>query len=121
MNKKTLTIAGAAVLALTGLGGVGVAAASDQDTEGPEDAAEFQAFESSQISLTQAIAAAEADTSATAAEAEFEIEDGTAVFEIGMYRADGSDNEVNVDYSTGQGMEPGSHEESGDDDAGQHP
>src|SRR3546814_15927140 len=88
MNKKTLTIAGAAVLALTGLGGVGVAAASDQDTEGPEDAAEFQAFESSQISLTQAIAAAEAETSATAAEAEFEIEDGTAVFEIGLYRAD---------------------------------
>src|SRR3546814_16725528 len=75
------------VLALTGLGGVGVAAASDQDTEGPEDAAEFQAFESSQISLTQAIAAAEAETSATAAEAEFEIEDGTAVFEIEIGRA----------------------------------
>src|SRR3546814_733741 len=117
MNKKTLTIAGAAVLALTGLGGVGVAAASDQDTEGPEDAAEFQAFESSQISLTQAIAAAEAETSATAAEAEFEIEDGTAVFEIGLYRANGTEMEATVDSSTGQVIEAGLDDEDGDDDA----
>src|SRR3546814_6486938 len=102
---------------LTGLGGVGVAAASDQDTEGPEDAAEFQAFESSQISLTQAIAAAEAETSATAAEAEFEIEDGTAVFEIGLYRADGTEMEATVDSSTGQVIEAGLDDEDGDDDA----
>ncbi len=120
MNKKT-KIFGALALGLAGLGTAGYAATASMETgvhEANEDAAEAAAFADAKISLVDAVAIAERSTSAAAAEAEFESEDGMAVFEVGLYDPAGNELEAVIDANTGEVLRAGADDqdnESGED------
>ncbi len=113
MDKKT-KIFGALALGLAGLGTAGYAATAGMGAgnhEAMEDAAEAAAFADAKISLVDAVALAERSTNALAAEAEFEAEDGKAVFEVGLYNAAGQELEAVIDANTGKVLRSGADDE----------
>ncbi len=113
MDKKT-KIFGALALGLAGLGTAGYAATAGMGAgnhEAMEDAAEAAAFADAKISLVDAVALAERSTNALAAEAEFEAEDGKAVFEVGLYTAAGQELEAVIDANTGKVLRSGADDE----------
>ena len=114
MNKQT-KIFGALALGLAGLGTAGYAASATMDND--DDAVEAAAFADAKISLVDAVALAEQSTNALAAEAEFESEDGKAVFEVGLYDASGAELEAIVDATTGELIRAGP--DDGDDESGE--
>ena len=64
---------------------------------GANDSDERTAFNSATISLTDAIAAAEASTGGHAISAEFEREDGQWVYSVEVMKSDASEWEVLID------------------------
>ena len=113
MDRKT-KIFGALALGLAGLGTAGYAATAGMgagDHEAIQDAAEAAAFADAKISLVDAVALAERSTNALAAEAEFEAEDGKAVFEVGLYNAAGQELEAVIDANTGKVLRSGADDE----------
>lgn len=113
MDSKT-KIFGALALGLAGLGTAGYAATTGmgaRDHEAMEDTAEAAALADAKISLVDAVALAERSTNALAAEAEFEAEDGKAVFEVGLYNAAGQELEAVIDANTGKVLRSGPDDE----------
>lgn len=96
--------------------GAGSYAIAGDTNEASEDAAELAALSDARLSLVEAVGIAEAKSGATAAEAEFEVEDGSAVFEIGLYAADGAELEATVDAMTGKVLELGADDEDNEID-----
>lgn len=92
MNKTIITTAIAALLT------VGVSA---NLLASSNDAAAKTAQQNAAISMEQAIKIAEQAVGGKATEAEFELEDGVAVYEIEFNRADGSEVEVYIDAQSG--------------------
>lgn len=118
MNMKTMNmktkIFGALALGVAGIGTAGYAATASMETgdhEAMDDAAEAAAFADARISLVDAVAIAERSTGAAAAEAEFEAEDGSSVFEVGLYNASGQELEAVIDANTGEVLHSGADDE----------
>lgn len=100
MQRKTLTGLGAGTLMAISLLGGSAAMAQDQEDAG--NAAELQAFQSAQVSLGEAISAAEKETGGKAMDAKFETGEGEgAMYEIEILKADGSQVYATVDPSDG--------------------
>lgn len=92
---KKVTIATAAAVALL-TAGLSMNLAADSD-----NAATAAAQQNAKISMIQAINIAEQATGGKSAEAEFELEDGTAIYEVEIAMADGSEVEVTIDAQSG--------------------
>ena len=60
-----------------------------------------EAFVAAQVSLTRAVATAEAEVGGKALSAEFEREDGKWIYTIDLITAENSEREVHVDAGTG--------------------
>ena len=94
MNK--LTIIGSSTLALILAGAsLGVYASS------ADKAAEAEAQKNAAFTTEMAIEVAEQLTGGKSTEAEFELEDGKATYEVEIKMADGSEIEVEVDAESG--------------------
>ena len=104
--KKTTLATTMAIALLTAGFGANLMADSD-------DAATAAAQQSAKISMTQAISIAEQATGGQSTEAEFELEDGVAMYEVEIAMADGSEVEVMIDAQSGSVL---SQETEDDDD-----
>lgn len=91
----------------------------------PDDkAATAEAQKNAAISLTQAVTIAEQVTGGKSKEAEFDLEHGTAIYEVEIRMPDGSEIEVEVDAQSGailkqkaeRGEHDGGHEKHESDD-----
>ena len=95
MNKVTLASTTAVAILVAGLSFNAIASSKD-------DAASKAAQQNAEISLTQAINIAEQATGGKNSEAEFELEDGVAIYEVEIDMPDGSEIEVEVDAQSGE-------------------
>ena len=94
-NLKMIALAAAGLVGL-GVAGVAIAEASPDR----EDATEREAFITTPVSLSAAIAAAEKATGARAMSAEFDVEDDIYVYSIELVSADGVEIEAEIDAKT---------------------
>lgn len=109
MNKSTLATTSLIALLVTGLS---VSAIADSD----DKAATKTAQQNAAITLTQAITIAEQETGGKSTEAEFELEDGVAIYEVEISMPDGSEVEVELDAQTGAVIAQKTEDEEGDHD-----
>ncbi|MDD9908703.1 MAG: PepSY domain-containing protein [Ahrensia sp.] len=100
ISKKLLSTGLAGVIGLGALGGaIAANTASDADNEKAEIAAAMNA----KVSFTDALKIAETETGGKVLEAGIEVEDGkTAFYEVETIKADGTEQEVQIDATTGK-------------------
>ena len=108
---KKLTIAASSVLA-TILATFSLGASADSDNK----AAETEAQKNATITSQMAITIAEQLTGGKSSEAEFELEDGKAIYEVEITMTDGSEVEVEVDAETGVVLSQKTEDEGEDED-----
>lgn len=109
MNKfKIVTSSALALLVAT----FSLGAAADSDNKAAEAAAQKNAA----ITSDMAITIAEQITGGKAEEAEFELEDGKAIYEVEIIMADGTELEVEIDAESGTVLSQKEEDEDEDDD-----
>jgi uncharacterized membrane protein YkoI len=83
-----------------------------------DDATHSAAQQNAKISLVEAINIAEQATGGKSSEAEFEMEDGQAIYEVEVRMTDGTEIEVEIDAQSGtvlkQETEDDDHDEKDD-------
>ena len=94
MNKATIISTSAIALLIAGLSFNAIADSNNK-------AATAEAQQNAAITLTQAITIAEQATGGTNSEAEFELEDGVALYEVEIDMPDGSEIELEIDAQSG--------------------
>lgn len=109
MNKLTILTTSITGLLVAGLS-MGVFADS------ANKAAEAEAQKNATITTEMAITIAEQLTGGKSTEAEFELEDGKAIYEVELTMDDGSEVEVEVDAETGVVLSQKVEDEDDDDD-----
>jgi len=117
MNKATIVSTSAIALLIAGLSFNAFASSGDRE-------ATAEARKNAAISLAQAISIAEQATGGKNAEAEFELDDGVALYEVEIKMPDGSEVDVDVDATSGailaQKAEKDKHDKDCDDDKKRH-
>ena len=93
MNKLILSTTAALVILATSLS---MNLHADSDSK-----ASATAQKNAKITLSQAITIAEQATGGKSTEAEFELEEGKAIYEVEVSMADGSEIEVEIDAQSG--------------------
>ena len=109
MNKLTIL-----TTTMTGLLVAGLSMSAFADSA--NKAAELEAQKNATITTEMAITIAEQLTGGKSTEAEFELEDGKAIYEVELTMDDGSEVEVEVDAETGVVLSQKTEDEDDDDD-----
>ena len=109
MNKLTIL-----TTSMTGLLVAGLSMSAFADSA--NKAAEIEAQKNATITTEMAITIAEQLTGGKSTEAEFELEDGKAIYEVELTMDDGSEVEVEVDAETGVVLSQKTEDDDDDDD-----
>ena len=109
MNKATIISTSAIALLITGLSFNAIADSNNKT-------ATAEAQKNAAISLTQAINIAEQATGGTSSEAEFELEDGVAIYEVDIDMPNGSELELEIDAQSGEILAQKTEDEDHDED-----
>lgn len=117
MNKVSIAVSSALAVLMTGFS---MGALADSEDKAAETAAQQKAA----ITLVKAIDIAEQATGGKSSEAEFDLKDGKAIYEVEVTLADGSEVEVNIDAESGavlsQKADDGKDDDHDDDEDEDH-
>lgn len=109
MTQATIISTSAIALLIAGLSFNAIADSNNK-------AAIAEAQQNAAISLTHAITIAEQKTGGVKNEAEFELEDGVAIYEVEVDMPDGSEIELEIDAQSGAILSQKTEDEDHDDD-----
>lgn len=98
--KKNMILASALIAAGVSATGIGVALADNHGSK--NEAAEIQSLMGAKITVVQAAQAAEAKAGGKAASVSFEGENGKPFYEVEIVTADGMQQDVSVDATSGE-------------------